>query len=230
MIVQVLSDLDGGLLTVSEPQPGRTHDRAGYSLAGYDLLVADIDTIGDLGYQGTPVIRPRRKRPGHREHTPADQVWNHSVSSLRVAVERAIGHIKNWKSSPPATADASPNSPTSSGSSPPSSTTDSTGAPHMNNAQALNASDNTTTPPTSVRATRPERPIFLRITFPQKLQLSSTQSHVDVPSLLIRDRHLLPANGAVRARLLRISNGASPIRFRQTIRPNGRGGLLGVGP
>jgi hypothetical protein len=97
VIVQILSDLDGGLLTVSEPQPGRTHDRAGYSLAGYDQLLADIPTIGDLGYQGTPVIRPRRKRPGHAEHTPAEQVWNRSIASLRVAVERAIGHWKNWK-------------------------------------------------------------------------------------------------------------------------------------
>lgn len=97
VIVQVLSDLDGYLLAVSQPQPGRTHDRAGYALAGYDQLLADIPTIGDLGYQGTTVIRPRRKRPGHKEHTPADQVWNHSVSSLRVAVERAIGHWKNWK-------------------------------------------------------------------------------------------------------------------------------------
>jgi DDE superfamily endonuclease len=97
VIIQVLSNLDGRLLTVSEPQPGRTHDRAGFTLAGFDVLLADIETIGDLGYQGTPVIRPRRKRPGHTEHTPADQVWNHSISSLRVAVERAIGHLKNWK-------------------------------------------------------------------------------------------------------------------------------------
>jgi hypothetical protein len=92
VIVQVLSDLDGCLLTVSEPQPGPTHDRAGFTLAGFDVLLADIETIGDPGYQGTLVIRPRRKRPGHTQHTPADQVWNHSISSLRVAVERAIGH------------------------------------------------------------------------------------------------------------------------------------------
>ena len=88
MIIQVLSTLDGHLLTVSHPQPGR------YTLAGLDHLLADTPTIGDLGYQGTPVIRPRRKRPGHPR---ADKIWNHSVSSLRVAVERTIGHLKNWK-------------------------------------------------------------------------------------------------------------------------------------
>ncbi len=97
MIVQILSDLNGHLLTVSEPAPGRTHDRAGYTLAGYDQLLADTPAIGDLGYQGTPVIRPRRKRPGHPEHTPADQLWNHSIAFLRVAVERTISHLKNWK-------------------------------------------------------------------------------------------------------------------------------------
>jgi hypothetical protein len=97
VIVQVLSDLDGQVLAVSEPAPGRTHDRNGFTLAGYDQLLADIPTIGDLGYQGTSVIRPRRKRPGHNQHTPADQIWNHSIASLRAAVERAIAHLKNWK-------------------------------------------------------------------------------------------------------------------------------------
>jgi hypothetical protein len=43
------------------------------------------------------VIRPVRKRPGHKQHTPADQVWNHSIASLRAAVEHAISHLRNWK-------------------------------------------------------------------------------------------------------------------------------------
>lgn len=95
--VQVLSDLDGQLLAVSDPVPGRTHDRAAFTATGFDLLLADIDTLGDLGYQATTVIRPRRKRPGHPDHTPADQIWNHSIAQLRIAVERAIAHWKNWK-------------------------------------------------------------------------------------------------------------------------------------
>jgi hypothetical protein len=95
--VQVLSDLDGQLLAVSEPVPGRTHDRAGFTAAGYDQLLARTPTIGDLAYQGTHVIRPRRKRPGHTDHDPATKVWNRSIASIRVAVERAIAHWKNWK-------------------------------------------------------------------------------------------------------------------------------------
>ena len=95
--VQVLSDLYGQLLAVSAPQPGRTHDRAAFTAAGFDQLLASTPTLGDLGYQGTSVIRPRRKRPGHTDHTPANHVWNHSIASLRAPVERAIAHWKNWK-------------------------------------------------------------------------------------------------------------------------------------
>ena len=95
--VQVLSDLDGQLLAVAEPVPGRTHDRAAFTAVGFDQLLIDTDTLGDLGYQGTSVIRPRRKRPGHTDHDPATIIWNHSIASLRVAVERAIAHWKNWK-------------------------------------------------------------------------------------------------------------------------------------
>lgn len=42
----------GQLLAVPDPVPGKTHDRAGFSLAGYDNLLDDIPTLGDLSYQG----------------------------------------------------------------------------------------------------------------------------------------------------------------------------------
>jgi hypothetical protein len=74
MTVQVLSDLDGCLLTVSPPAPGHTHDHTGFALAGYDHLLADIPTNGDLtGYRGrlrelANIIRhittPEYYRPG----------------------------------------------------------------------------------------------------------------------------------------------------------------------
>jgi hypothetical protein len=94
--VQVLSDLSGCLLTVSAPVPGTTHDRAAFTTAGFAELLADTPTIGDLGYQGTTVIRPRRKPPG-RPQTRANTIWNHSIATHRVAIERAIAHWKNWK-------------------------------------------------------------------------------------------------------------------------------------
>jgi DDE superfamily endonuclease/Helix-turn-helix of DDE superfamily endonuclease len=94
--VQLLADLSGCLLAVSAPTPGKTHDRAAFTAAGYDTLLADTPTLGDLGYQGTSVIRPRRRPPG-RDHPPHTEIRNRSISTLRAAVERAIAHWKNWK-------------------------------------------------------------------------------------------------------------------------------------
>ncbi|WP_236594972.1 transposase family protein [Saccharothrix sp. 6-C] len=95
--VQVLATLDDTLLAVSEPVEGRTHDKTAYTLTGLTDLLADHEVVGDLGYQGTPAIRPRRERPGHTTHTPADKTWNSSVSRIRWAVEHAIAHIEQWK-------------------------------------------------------------------------------------------------------------------------------------
>lgn len=95
--VQVLATLDGTLLAVTDPVEGRTHDSNAYTLTGLDRLLTDNQVLADLGYQGTPAIRPRRKRPGHKKHTPEDKTWNTSVSRIRWAVEHAIAHLKDWK-------------------------------------------------------------------------------------------------------------------------------------
>jgi hypothetical protein len=97
--VQVLSDLDGYLLAVSDPVPGSTHDATAFTMTGFAELLAETGTptIGDTAYPRHAVIKPRRKRPKHDDHTPADKVWNHSVNTLRAAVERTISHVKNWK-------------------------------------------------------------------------------------------------------------------------------------
>jgi hypothetical protein len=97
MTVQVLATLDGTLLAVTDPVEGRTHDKTAYTLTGLAELLADNQVVADLGYQGTHTIRPRRKRPGHKKHTPEDKVWNTSVSRIRWAVEHAIAHLKDWK-------------------------------------------------------------------------------------------------------------------------------------
>ena len=68
-----------------------------YAQSGVAERYPQAEKYGDLGYQGTPVIRPRRKRPGHTTHTPENTVWNTGISQLRWAVEHAIAHLKNWK-------------------------------------------------------------------------------------------------------------------------------------
>ncbi|MEU4770296.1 transposase family protein [Actinosynnema sp. NPDC023794] len=96
-IEQVLATLDGTLLAVTHPVEVRTHDKTAYTLTGLDELLQHNEVAADPGYQGTPTIRPRRKRPGHKTHTPEDKTWNTSVSRIRWAVEHAIAHLKDWK-------------------------------------------------------------------------------------------------------------------------------------
>jgi DDE superfamily endonuclease/Helix-turn-helix of DDE superfamily endonuclease len=95
--IQILACTDGTLLHVAHPVEGRTHDSNAFALTGLADLLAGIPVIADLGYQGTTAIRPRRKRPGHREHTPADKTWNTGINQIRWAVEQAIAHLKQWK-------------------------------------------------------------------------------------------------------------------------------------
>lgn len=94
--LQILAALDATLLAVSEPLRGSIHDRRALNETGWEAMLADISTIGDLGYQGTTVITPTRKPPGG-ELSSNDQQSNADLSAVRSAVERAIGHLKNWK-------------------------------------------------------------------------------------------------------------------------------------
>lgn len=93
--VQVLSDSDGLILTVSHPCRGSIHDRTAWSETGWEGLI-NQDIIGDLGYLGTSIITPRR-RPRGGELSSNDRSGNRNISALRSAVERAIAHLKNWK-------------------------------------------------------------------------------------------------------------------------------------
>lgn len=94
--IQVLASTAGDLLAVSAPCQGKTHDRAAFAEVGWEELLVDIPTLGDLGYQGTTVITPRRK-PRGGELSVHDKDYNREVSAIRSAVERAIAHLKNWK-------------------------------------------------------------------------------------------------------------------------------------
>lgn len=98
--VQVLSDTEGRLLGVGEPLPGSVHDLTAFRDTGLaDLLeghMADRLVIADLGYLGEPVITPVKK-PRNGEHSPAQKDANRHLSGIRVAVERCIAHLKNWK-------------------------------------------------------------------------------------------------------------------------------------
>jgi hypothetical protein len=94
--IQIASDDMGGLLAVSRPLPGSTHDRRAYADSGWEEALTDIAVVADLGYLGTRAITPRRK-PARGELSVGDKDNNKAISSIRSAVERCIAHFKNWK-------------------------------------------------------------------------------------------------------------------------------------
>ena len=94
--VQVAADLDGTLLSVSDPVPGARHDAAAIVLTGWDRALVEVDWIADSAYSATTATTPIRKPPG-RDLTESQKTFNLDVSSFRCAVERCIAHLKNWK-------------------------------------------------------------------------------------------------------------------------------------
>lgn len=96
LLVQVAAALDGTLLAVSEPVPGRRHDRRALTETGWEDALADACWIADPAYQGTTAITPR-KRPHGQDLTHDRKTGNRHLSALRSAVERSISHLKNWK-------------------------------------------------------------------------------------------------------------------------------------
>jgi hypothetical protein len=94
--LQVASDMNGGLLGVSTPQPGAMHDRKAFAECGWENALKDTPTIADPAYQGTHAITPRKK-PRGGQLSQSDKANNKTISTLRSAVERCIAHLKNWK-------------------------------------------------------------------------------------------------------------------------------------
>jgi hypothetical protein len=94
--LQVASDIDGGLLGISVPQPGAVHDRKAFADCGWENALKNTPTIADAAYQGTHAITPRKK-PRGGELSQGDKANNKTISALRSAVERCIAHLKHWK-------------------------------------------------------------------------------------------------------------------------------------
>ncbi|HEV2636481.1 MAG TPA: transposase family protein [Actinocrinis sp.] len=51
---------------------------------------------GGVGYQGHTTVHPLRRPPGNPQPTH-DKQFNHDLSSIRSAVERANAHLQNWR-------------------------------------------------------------------------------------------------------------------------------------
>ncbi len=97
--IQVITTLDGKAVHISEPVPGRTHDRKAFNDTGAEALLDGSPYLADLGYQGTGALIPHKKghRPGTGELIEHDKVFNKQLSKHRASVERGNSHLKNWK-------------------------------------------------------------------------------------------------------------------------------------
>lgn len=93
---QVVVDLGGQLVHMSDPLPGSTHDAKALDESKIPEMIDMENTVADKGYQGTGPITPKKKPPGG-ELSDADKQYNTEVNRLRYVVERAIANIKIWR-------------------------------------------------------------------------------------------------------------------------------------
>ena len=94
---QVISNLAGGIVFVSEPVTGHNHDMTALSeTETAKVIAAAFSGIGDKGYQGSGYITPIKK-PKYRKLLEWENKFNADVSRLRAPIERAIAHIKSWR-------------------------------------------------------------------------------------------------------------------------------------
>lgn len=94
---QVISDLAGQVIFISEPVTGHNHDMTALSeTETAEVIATAFSSIGDKGYQGSGYITPIKKIQG-RELLEWEKEFNADVSRLRAPVERAIAHIKSWR-------------------------------------------------------------------------------------------------------------------------------------
>ena len=90
---QVIANLRGDLLFVSEPVTGHNHDMTALAeTETVDIIAAAYSGIGDKGYQGSDFITPFKKPQGG-ELLDWQKEFNAQVNKLRAPVERAIDRI-----------------------------------------------------------------------------------------------------------------------------------------
>ncbi len=94
--VQILCDLDGNPVWISDPVPGRDHDMTAPAVSGLLDGLDPSKLLGDKGYQGSGMITPV-KNPKGRDLHESDQNYNADVNRLRVVVERVIANLKTWR-------------------------------------------------------------------------------------------------------------------------------------
>lgn len=94
---QLICLLDGTVIFISDPLPGKTHDAAAFAeTPAAEIIRSSGGGIGDKGYQGCGMVTPRKTPPGGKLST-GDKKSNAIISGLRAPVERAFAHFKSWR-------------------------------------------------------------------------------------------------------------------------------------
>jgi DDE superfamily endonuclease len=94
---QLVGLLDGEPVYVSDPLPGRAHDKTAFDETPVAQIVRNSGGgIGDKGYQGSTLATPRKKPKGG-ERSKRDKESNAAISALRAPIERVVAHFKNWR-------------------------------------------------------------------------------------------------------------------------------------
>lgn len=94
--VEFVCDLNGELMHISDPLPGKTHDANAFNQAGLSTVLCEENAIGDKGFLGTGITTPFRKPPGD-ELLDWQKEFNTAINQLRYVIERAIANFKTWR-------------------------------------------------------------------------------------------------------------------------------------
>jgi len=92
----IISDEFGNIIFVSDPAPGCDHDMK--KLEGTVKAILDLagSVIADKGFQGSGYVTPAKK-PKDRDLYMREHEYNNQISSIRAPIERAVAHLKTWK-------------------------------------------------------------------------------------------------------------------------------------
>ena len=96
MNVQVMCDLDGNLVWISDPIDGRRHDSYCLNESGVLTLLDPAKLLGDKGYVGNDMLTPIKK-PKHRKLLAWETEFNTQINKIRYMIERTIANFKTWR-------------------------------------------------------------------------------------------------------------------------------------
>ena len=92
----IITDEFGDIIFVSDPAPGCDHDMKKLKGTVKEILDLAGSVIADKGFQGSGYVTPAKK-PKDRELYMREHEYNNQISSIRAPIERAVAHLKTWK-------------------------------------------------------------------------------------------------------------------------------------